>query len=100
MIKTKVDIVRAIPLPPISLKKGPVPICPPSKKVKNFFDKIGSTIEIRNEKLSINFWSISGKNSLKLKPRRTKSPRTKFPKCDNPKEYSRIKFPMTKSSMT
>ena len=52
-IKVKADIVRAIPLPPISLKKGPVPICPPNKKVKNFFDKIGSTVEIRNEKLSI-----------------------------------------------
>ena len=59
-IKVKADIVRAIPLPPISLKKGPVPICPPNKKVKNFFDKIGSTVEIRNEKLSINFWSTSG----------------------------------------
>ena len=60
MIKVKADIVRAIPLPPISLKKGPVPICPPNKKVKRFFDKIGSTIEIKNEKLSINFWSTSG----------------------------------------
>ena len=60
MIKAKVDIVRAIPLPPISLKKGPVPICPPNRKIKNFFDKIGSTVEIRNEKLSINFWSTSG----------------------------------------
>ena len=60
MIKVKSKIVRAIPLPPISLKKGPVPICPPNKKVKNFFDKIGSTIEIKNEKLSINFWSTSG----------------------------------------
>ena len=60
MIKVKSDIVRAIPLPPISLKKGPVPICPPNKKVKNFFDKIGSTVEIKNEKLSINFWSTSG----------------------------------------
>ncbi len=60
MIKVKTDIVRAIPLPPISLKKGPVPICPPNKKVKNFFNKIGSTIEIKNEKLSINFWSTSG----------------------------------------
>ena len=60
MIKVKFKIVRAIPLPPISLKKGPVPICPPNRKVKNFFDKIGSTIEIKNEKLSINFWSTSG----------------------------------------
>ena len=60
MIKVKADIVRAIPLPPISLKKGPVPICPPNKKVKRFFDKIGSTIEIKNEKLSINFWTTSG----------------------------------------
>ena len=60
MIKEKVNIVRAIPLPPISLKKGPVPICPPNNKVKNFFNKIGSTVEIKNEKLSINFWSISG----------------------------------------
>ena len=60
MIKVRSKIVRAIPLPPISLKKGPVPICPPNKKVKSFFDKIGSTVEIKNEKLSINFWSTSG----------------------------------------
>ena len=60
MIKVKSSIVRAIPLPPISLKKGPVPICPPNKKVKMFFNKIGTTIEIKNEKLSINFWSASG----------------------------------------
>ena len=59
-IKVKAKIVRAIPLPPISLKKGPIPICPPNKKVKKFFDQIGSTIEIKNEKLSINFWAISG----------------------------------------
>ena len=59
-IKVKAKIIRAIPLPPISLKKGPVPICPPNKKVKAFFDKIGSTVEIKNEKLSINFWTTSG----------------------------------------
>ena len=59
-IKVKAKIVRAIPLPPISLKKGPVPIYPPNKKVKDFFNKIGSAIEIRNEKSSINFWSTSG----------------------------------------
>ncbi len=55
----KIKIVRAIPLPPISLKKGPVPICPPDKQVKDFFDKIGTTIEIKNERLSKNFWATS-----------------------------------------
>ena len=60
MIKVKTKIIRAIPLPPISLKKGPVPICPPNKKVKSFFNKIGTVIEIKNEKSSINFWSTSG----------------------------------------
>ena len=59
-IKVKAKIVRAIPLPPISLKKGPVPIFPPNKNVKNFFNKIGTTIEIKSEKSSINFWSTSG----------------------------------------
>jgi pyrroline-5-carboxylate reductase len=59
-IKVKAKIVRAIPLPPISLKKGPIPICPPNKRVKLFFDKIGTTIEIKDEKSSINFWSTSG----------------------------------------
>ena len=59
-IKVKAKIVRAIPLPPISLRKGPVPIFPPNKKVKNFFNKLGTTVEITNEKLSKNFWSTSG----------------------------------------
>jgi len=59
-IKVKAKIVRAIPLPPISLRKGPVPIFPPNKKIKNFFNKLGTTVEISNEKLSKNFWSTSG----------------------------------------
>ena len=59
-INVKVKLIRAIPLPPIALKKGPVPICPPNKKVRDFFDKIGTTVEVKNEKSSINFWSTSG----------------------------------------
>ena len=59
-IKVKAKIVRAIPLPPIALKKGPVPICPPNKNVRDFFNKIGTVIEVKNEKSSINFWSTSG----------------------------------------
>ncbi len=58
-IDQKVDIVRAIPLPPISLGAGPVPIFPKNKLIKNFFDKIGEAIEINNEKLSLNFWTMS-----------------------------------------
>ena len=60
IIKKKLKIVRAIPMPPIRLGKGPVAIFPPDRKVKSFFNKIGTTIEIKNEKLSNNFWAISG----------------------------------------
>ena len=60
LVKKKLIIIRAIPMPPIKIGKGPVAIFPPNKKVKNFFNKIGTTIEVRNEKLSKNFWAISG----------------------------------------
>ncbi len=59
-IKVKAKIVRAIPLPPISLKKGPIPICPPNLKVAKFFNQLGTTVEIKHEKSSINFWTTSG----------------------------------------
>ena len=59
-IGKKVKIARAIPLPPISIRKGPVPICPPDKQVKSFFNKLGTTVEIKNEKSSKNFWATSG----------------------------------------
>jgi len=59
-IGRRIKIVRAFPLPPISLKKGPVPICPPDKQIKSFFNKLGTTIEIKNEKSSKNFWATSG----------------------------------------
>ena len=59
LTKNRTNIVRAIPLPPISLRKGPIPIFPPNKKVKDFFNKIGNTIEISNEDLSLNFWTTS-----------------------------------------
>ncbi len=59
LINAKCVIVRAIPLPPISYKKGPIPIYPKNLKVKNFFNKIGDCLEIKNEQLSLNFWSTS-----------------------------------------
>jgi len=60
IIKKKIKIVRAIPLPPISIKRGPVPIFPPDKQLRNFFNKIGTTVEIKSEKFSKNFWATSG----------------------------------------
>ena len=58
-VKVNSKIVRAIPLPPISIRKGPVPIFPSNKKVKQFFDHLGTTVEINKENLSLNFWSTS-----------------------------------------
>ena len=58
-IKAKAKIVRALPLPPIALRKGPVPICPANKKVKFFFDQLGTAVEVSNEKLFTNFWCMT-----------------------------------------
>ena len=58
-IKKKVKIVRAIPLPPIEIKKGPVIVCPPSKFAKNIFKHLGQVLELRNENLSYKFWSTA-----------------------------------------
>jgi len=58
-IKVKAKIVRALPLPPISLRKGPVPICPPNAKVKNFFNHLGTAVEVSDEKLFTNFWCMT-----------------------------------------
>jgi pyrroline-5-carboxylate reductase len=57
---TKVkNIVRATPLPPIEIKKGPIIICPPNKFAKNIFKHLGKVLEIKNEKLSYKFWSTA-----------------------------------------
>ena len=52
-------VTRVIPMPFIGIKKGPIIICPKDNKVKKFFDKLGTTIEIKNEKISKNFWTTS-----------------------------------------
>ena len=64
LIKSKVIIVRAIPMPPIAIGKGPVAIFPANKKVKSFFNKIGNVFEIKNEILYKNYWAISGTMAL------------------------------------
>jgi len=59
IVKKKAKIIRALPLPPISLRKGPVPIFPPNKEVKIFFNHLGTAVEIPNEKLFSNFWCMT-----------------------------------------
>jgi pyrroline-5-carboxylate reductase len=53
------NIVRATPLPPIEIKKGPIIICPPNKSAKNLFKYLGEVVEIKNEKLSNKFWATA-----------------------------------------
>ena len=53
------NIVRAIPLPPVEINKGPIVICPPNKQAKNLFKHLGKVIEINNEKLSYKFWATA-----------------------------------------
>jgi pyrroline-5-carboxylate reductase len=53
------NIVRAIPLPPIEIKKGPIVVCPPNKVAKSFFSHLGSVIEVKDENVCNKFWSTS-----------------------------------------
>ena len=53
------NIVRAAPLPPIEIKKGPIIIYPPNKFVKNLFKHLGEVVEIKNEELSNKFWATA-----------------------------------------
>ena len=53
------NIVKVIPLPPIEIKKGPIIICPPNKLAKKIFGYLGKVLELKNEKLSYNFWSTA-----------------------------------------
>ena len=52
-------IIRAIPLPPVEINKGPIVICPPNNQAKRIFNHIGTVIEIKNENLSFKFWSTA-----------------------------------------
>jgi len=53
------NISRAIPLPFIGMRKGPIIICPKDNKLKNFFKHLGKVIELKNENTSKSFWATS-----------------------------------------
>ena len=44
IVKKRAKIIRALPMPPISLRKGPVPIFPPNKEVNSFFSHLGIAV--------------------------------------------------------
>lgn len=46
LIKTRVDITRAIPLPSVEQRACVTPIMPPSAEASEIFDALGSTIQI------------------------------------------------------
>ena len=46
-------------MPFIGIRQGPIIICPKDNNNKKFFCKLGKTIEIKNEKVSKNFWTTS-----------------------------------------
>tara|TARA_Y100000768_G_C23925327_1_gene657219 strand:- start:233 stop:991 length:759 start_codon:yes stop_codon:yes gene_type:complete len=52
-------ITRVIPLPFINMRKGPIIICPKDKKIKNFFNHLGTVIEVKKENFSKGFWATS-----------------------------------------
>ena len=41
------------------MRKGPIIVCPKDFQTKNFFNNLGSVIEVKNENLSKSFWSTS-----------------------------------------
>ena len=50
---------KAIPLPFVENRLGPIIVSPKNKIAKNLFSKLGFVIEIKDEKMSYNFWSTS-----------------------------------------
>ena len=52
-------VIRVIPLPFINMRKGPIIVYPKDLQAKNFFNNLGSVIEVKNENLSKSFWSTS-----------------------------------------
>ena len=50
---------KAIPLPFVENRLGPVIVSPKNKIAKKIFSKLGHVIELNNEKISYSFWSTS-----------------------------------------
>ena len=61
-LKSKIhskNICKAIPLPFVENRVGPIIICPKNRIAKKIFSKLGLVIEVNKEQLSFNFWATS-----------------------------------------
>ncbi len=58
IVKSK-NVCKAIPLPPIENRLGPIILNPSNKNAKKIFSYLGKIIEIKDEKLSQSFWATS-----------------------------------------
>ena len=52
-------IVRVVPLPPVARHLGPIAICPPDPEVAELLDRIGSAVEVEDERQLYALWSVT-----------------------------------------
>ena len=52
-------LAQALPLPPAARHLGPVGICPPNAAVAELFGRIGTSIEVSDEREFDAFWSVT-----------------------------------------
>ncbi len=49
LLSPATKIHRAVPMPPVEIGKGPIPVCPPDPLVEAFFQNIGQVIPLNDE---------------------------------------------------
>ncbi len=52
-------IVRVVPLPPVARQLGPISMCPPDRQVADLLDRIGSAVEVEDERQLYALWSVT-----------------------------------------
>jgi pyrroline-5-carboxylate reductase len=52
-------IFLVIPLPPVARHLGPIALCPPNREVADLLDRIGSAVEVEDERRLYALWSVT-----------------------------------------
>jgi pyrroline-5-carboxylate reductase len=53
-------IVRAVPLPTVARRLGPIAICPPDADVADLFDRIGTAVPVADDHSFDALWAVTG----------------------------------------